>query len=318
MNKLLTPGSKSGWLIALAVLFMVVQGRSSWAAGNRQTARWCIEHLGAGADRGACISQGAVGGGPYYTCGPGGTGAGLCGQTCCGTGEVCVNGACANPCAGKPDGTNCDVGDWPTLICVSGTCSECTANVSASPRFVDNGDGTVTDRQTCLLWEKKDDAGAIHDKDNFYEWTATPGGTAPDGSAFTVFLAELNNTGFAGHHDWRLPLKEQLWDIFDYSAPGCSSNSLTVCVYPAFNQNCGGPSGGFYGGSGGNPGCTIDGANGTAQCSCTESFHYWSGSSDPSDPSKAWYAAYYFGGHLFEENKTVSDMARAVRGGPWP
>jgi hypothetical protein len=37
---------------------------------------------------------------------------------------------------------------------------------------VDNGDGTITDDQTGLMWEKKDDnnTGGIHDKDNEYTW----------------------------------------------------------------------------------------------------------------------------------------------------
>ena len=37
-------------------------------------------------------------------------------------------------------------------------------------RFVDNGDGTVTDNQTGLMWEKKDSSGGVHDWDNTYTW----------------------------------------------------------------------------------------------------------------------------------------------------
>lgn len=57
-------------------------------------------------------------------------------------------------------------------------------------RFIDNGDGTVTDVQTGLQWEKKDDLSGIHDKDNSYQWSSS--GTAPDGDAFTVFIGTLN------------------------------------------------------------------------------------------------------------------------------
>ncbi len=32
--------------------------------------------------------------------------------------------------------------------------------------YTDNGDGTVTDNQTGLTWEKKSDDGSIHDKDD--------------------------------------------------------------------------------------------------------------------------------------------------------
>lgn len=37
--------------------------------------------------------------------------------------------------------------------------------------FVDNGDGTITDTSTGLMWEKKSDDGSIHDKDDVYTWS---------------------------------------------------------------------------------------------------------------------------------------------------
>lgn len=58
--------------------------------------------------------------------------------------------------------------------------------------YTDNSDGTFTDNNTNFVWEKKDDAGGIHDKDNAYNWSAT--GSSPDGTLFTVFLEKLNNT----------------------------------------------------------------------------------------------------------------------------
>ncbi len=47
------------------------------------------------------------------------------------------------------------------------------ANVAAlcPPRFVDNGNGTITDRQTGLMWEKKTTDGSIHDLYNSYSWS---------------------------------------------------------------------------------------------------------------------------------------------------
>ncbi len=44
----------------------------------------------------------------------------------------------------------------------------------APTRFVDNGDGTICDHQTGLMWEKKDAADGVvdlnnpHDVDNLY------------------------------------------------------------------------------------------------------------------------------------------------------
>jgi hypothetical protein len=111
-------------------------------------------------------------------------------------------------------------------------------------RFIDNGDGTVTDTRTGLQWEKKVAAdseanyGDPHDVDNTYTWSAT--GTAPDGTAFTQFLGALNtcvspfgNDGFAGHCDWRLPTLEELKSIMDIDVPGCGTTGIP-CVDPIF------------------------------------------------------------------------------------
>jgi hypothetical protein len=71
----------------------------------------------------------------------------------------------------------------------------------ACPAFTGNGDGTVTDHQTGLMWEQKTPAGSggVHDVNNTYTWCAKGDAGCPspsnlaDGTVFTVFLATLNN-----------------------------------------------------------------------------------------------------------------------------
>lgn len=40
-------------------------------------------------------------------------------------------------------------------------------------RFVDHGDGTLTDTQTALIWEKKGQSGGLHDENAEYAWAGS-------------------------------------------------------------------------------------------------------------------------------------------------
>ena len=123
-----------------------------------------------------------------------------------------------------------------------------------SDRFVDNGDGTITDNETGLMWEKKlasdgSDGGNcaelnqadrnVHCVNNYYPWTDTADGdyTNPDGTAFTDFLARLNEdtflgfdgTCFANHCDWHMPRLSELQRLA-LNVDECISNGS--CVDP--------------------------------------------------------------------------------------
>src|SRR5262249_5481923 len=88
--------------------------------------------------------------------------------------------------------------------------------------YTDNGDGTITDNNTGLMWEKQSDDGSIHDKDNVYTWA----------DAFAVHIAGLNaGAGFAGHTDWRLPNVKELQSIVNYQ-------NVNPAVSAAFNTGC--------------------------------------------------------------------------------
>jgi Protein of unknown function (DUF1566) len=87
-------------------------------------------------------------------------------------------------------------------------------------RYVDNGDGTITDNDTGLMWEKKTEGPGEHNLNDRYTW-GHPGDTKPDGTAFTDYLGTLNDGlssdgttithCFANHCDWRLPTFEELY-----------------------------------------------------------------------------------------------------------
>lgn len=201
----------------------------------------------------------------------------------------------------------------------------------ATLSYMDNGDGTITDRNTGLMWEKKvaysgastnctSEAGTCanpHHANNRYLWTENVSPyTAYNGAAVTIFLNQLNNRcdkdttlpcttdldcavptgscGFAGHRDWRLPNIKELVGIVDYNIP-----------YPGPTVNAA-----FQGASCG-AACT-DITN--PACSCTVPNYYWSASTYADEPDFAWYVNFFYG-NLSAYDKNSNSFVRAVRSG---
>lgn len=167
-----------------------------------------------------------------------------------------------------------------------------TVQAGAVLAYVDNGDGTITDLKTGLMWEKKDDndpngPGGLHDKDNIYRWSG-------DGTLETIWdwLDDVNaegRTGFAGYSDWRIPNARELLSVIDYGRSNPSVN-------PVFHTGCA-------------PLCKV------TTCSCTASSGYWSTTTGAGCPASAWRVDFSRGG-AFNDGKLNNIHVRAVRGGP--
>ena len=144
---------------------------------------------------------------------------------------------------------------------------------------MDNGNGTITDTNTGLMWEKLSRDGTIHDWSNQYTWD----------NAFAVKLATLNGGGgFAGHGDWRVPNYKELISIVNLQ-------NVNPAMSAAFNTGC-------------TPGCAV------TSCSCTLPGLYWSSSSYADDPNNAWDVDFSLGNaNTFP--KELHHSVRAVRGG---
>jgi hypothetical protein len=76
-----------------------------------------------------------------------------------------------------------------------------STNVYAAFSFVDNGDGTVTDERTGLIWLEDDDCYSIQNWDNAMS------------SAAGLNDGECGLTDGSAEGDWRLPTKEELQGI---------------------------------------------------------------------------------------------------------
>ena len=155
-------------------------------------------------------------------------------------------------------------------------------------RYTDNGDQTVTDNLTGLTWEKKDNAGGIHDKDNTYSWSTGSPWYKENGTTFTTFLSTVN-AGFGSANGWRLPTLAELQTIvLDFPCTGAFGGSRctcpsTPCIDPALDA-----------------GNTSD--------------IYWSAASPLGRPDLAWGVGFN-NGIPTSPDKALNYHVRAVRGG---
>ncbi len=77
-------------------------------------------------------------------------------------------------------------------------------------KFVDNGDGTITDLATGLMWTKYDSKIGMNWKEAL------------------VWVQQKNVENYLGYNDWRLPNIKELQSIVDYTRSPATSNSAAI------------------------------------------------------------------------------------------
>jgi hypothetical protein len=172
-----------------------------------------------------------------------------------------------------------------TPIGCTGTGHDGDIQAGAPLSYTDNGDGTITDNNTGLMWEKlcngppDTTCPAVHDVDTTYTWA----------DMFAVKIAALNTPPcFAGYCDWRAPNVKELPSIVNYE-------NVSPAVSPAFNDSCVAP-------------CSV------TTCSCTAASLYWSSTSNANGLPVAWFVG-FDDGFVGLVGKSFPLHVRAVRGG---
>jgi hypothetical protein len=281
------------------------------ACDAKYSAKWSQAETNAG---GMCLSSGdAATVQAFLSQGTTAVGVALAGKPlpACGNGVIDPGEQCDQS---NLNGQTCSLQGFAggVLTCGAG-CVFDTSGCSAA-RFIDNGDGTVSDLQTGLMWEQKtaghcvfnliacfSDADCVgnggggvcmpclHCVNATYTWASLASPNLPTGTAFTDFLYQLNQcdpllrpgAGFATYCDWRLPTEGELSLIEDFTVAGCRSGS--PCISAVF-----GP---------------------------TQADYYWSATDAHFDPRFAYAEDFYDASRGNDEFKTDAFYVRAVRGG---
>jgi hypothetical protein len=260
--------------------------------------------------------------------------------------ELCGNGAIDG-------GEDCDLGTLNGATCVSEgfaggvlSCGDgCVFDTSGcwAARFVDNADGTITDNESGLMWEKKTELGGgsstcpggatcgnLHDVDNRYYWSGTCT-VAPSkrcqptsaASALCTASVEGDPEGCAEctGGDGTCNRSETYWTFIadlntasfaghnDWRAPTRQELegilNLADTTPPIVDVA-------FHGASCGVACTDIT----SAACSCTQSGYYWSATTYAPNTDVAWSVGFDSGiVYLFNKPPFDDLYVRAVRGG---
>ena len=99
---------------------------------------------------------------------------------------------------------------------------EAVASWSMDKRFKDNGDKTITDTKTGLMWMKED--SYLH-SGHWINWFES-----------TQHINKLNEAGFANQYDWRIPTTKELTTIYEASKTNSKvlGSGMIIHIDPIF------------------------------------------------------------------------------------
>ncbi len=95
----------------------------------------------------------------------------------------------------------------------------------ADTRFIDNGDDTITDTLTNLMWMKNDSYLILK---KFVTYPVA-----------LKYQNKVNTEQFAGFSDWRLPHKKEAHSLFDKEKALRDKYDMDIHIDPVFTPGCG-------------------------------------------------------------------------------
>lgn len=93
------------------------------------------------------------------------------------------------------------------------------------PDYIDNGDGTISDPRHNLMWMKTD---SFKEFGYGITWTEA-----------LDYCESVNEKGFAGQHDWRLPGYEDAKSLFSYTRTNLDKGGAEVHIDSMFESGGG-------------------------------------------------------------------------------
>jgi hypothetical protein len=92
-------------------------------------------------------------------------------------------------------------------------------------RFIDNGDGTVSDSLTRLMWMQND---SYLDTKKFVTFTQA-----------VKYTKKKNEDAFAGFTDWRIPDKKEAQTLYDQEKKLSDKYDIDIHIDSVFTPGCG-------------------------------------------------------------------------------
>ncbi len=102
------------------------------------------------------------------------------------------------------------------------TCQDNIPDNTPNSRYTDNGNSTVTDNDTGLMWKQCLEGLTGGD-------CTTGGGASYTWQAALALATTVNSAGFAGYHDWRVP---NLTELESLVARNCLNPAINSQFFP--------------------------------------------------------------------------------------